>query len=57
MTAHTMTVNHASRRVMEKCGLMLIDTHPSPGLTDIPGAEQGEVVYALTRRQWEETAR
>jgi RimJ/RimL family protein N-acetyltransferase len=57
MTAHTMTVNRASRRVMEKCGLTLFDTHPSPGLPDIPGAEQGEVVYALTRRRWEETAR
>jgi RimJ/RimL family protein N-acetyltransferase len=57
MTAHTMTVNHASRRVMEKCGLALFDTHPSPGLPDIPGAEQGEVVYALTREQWEEAAR
>src|SRR5262249_26578029 len=57
MTARTMAVNHASRRVMEKCGLALAHTHPSPGLPDIPGAKQGEVVYALTRQQWEGSAR
>jgi RimJ/RimL family protein N-acetyltransferase len=57
MTAHTMTVNRASRRVMEKCGLTLVDTHPMREHSTIPGAHQGEVVYALTRRQWKENAR
>jgi RimJ/RimL family protein N-acetyltransferase len=56
MTARTMAVNHASRRVMEKCGLALADAHPSPSLPAIPGAERGEVLYALTRQQWEESA-
>ena len=52
VVAHTMAVNHASRRVMEKCGLRFVGSHPSAGLPDIPAAEQGEVEYALTREQW-----
>lgn len=52
VTAHTMAVNLASRRVMEKCGLSLVAAHPSGNLPDIPGAEQGEVEYALTRERW-----
>ena len=53
VVAHTMTVNRASRRVMEKCGLVFASVHDSPDLPAIPGAEQGEVVYALTREGWE----
>ncbi len=52
VVAHTMAVNHASRRVMEKCGLRFIRAYHSGGVPDIPGAEQGEVEYALTRTEW-----
>jgi RimJ/RimL family protein N-acetyltransferase len=50
--AHTMTVNAASRHVMEKCGLTLVGTIPYEGPFDIEGAEHGEVEYALTKREW-----
>jgi RimJ/RimL family protein N-acetyltransferase len=50
--AHTLTVNAASRRVIEKCGLVLARTFRSEQLPDMPGAEKGEVEYALTRDQW-----
>ena len=54
--AHTMTVNLASRRVMEKCGLTLVRTSPYEGADSdvIDGAEHGEVEYALTRSEWQE---
>jgi RimJ/RimL family protein N-acetyltransferase len=51
--AHTMTVNTASRRVMEKCGLSLVRTAPYEGDDVIEGSEHGEVEYALTRPEWE----
>ena len=51
--AHTMTVNAASRRVMEKCGLTLVRTTPYDGPDVIEGAEHGEVEYALTKSEWE----
>jgi RimJ/RimL family protein N-acetyltransferase len=50
---HTMTVNIASRRVMEKCGLTLVRTSPYEGADVIEGAEHGEVEYALTKPEWE----
>ena len=49
---HTMTVNTASRRVMEKCGLTLVRTTPYQGADAIEGAEHGEVEYALTKPEW-----
>jgi RimJ/RimL family protein N-acetyltransferase len=53
--AHTMTVNTASRRVMEKCGLTLARTTPydGPDADVIEGAEHGEVEYALTKPEWQ----
>jgi RimJ/RimL family protein N-acetyltransferase len=51
--AHTMTVNAASRRVMEKCGLTLVRTTPYDGPGPVEGAEHGQVEYALTRAEWE----
>ena len=51
--AHTMTVNTASRRVMEKCGLTLVRISLYQGTDDIEGAEHGEVEYALTEPEWE----
>lgn len=54
--AHTMTVNAASRRVMEKCGLTLVRTIPYQGADVIEGSEHGEVEYALTKPEWEARA-
>jgi RimJ/RimL family protein N-acetyltransferase len=51
--AHAMTVNAASRRVMEKCGLTPVGTTPYEGTFTIEGADQGEVEYALTKPEWE----
>ncbi len=53
---HTMTVNTASRRVLEKCGLTLVRTTPWEGLDAFEGSEHGEVEYALTRPEWEARA-
>jgi RimJ/RimL family protein N-acetyltransferase len=48
-----MTVNTASRRVMEKCGLTLVRTTTYDGPDIIEGSEHGEVEYALARPEWE----
>jgi len=50
---HTMAVNTASRRVLEKCGLTLVRTTPCEGPDVIEGSEHGEVEYALTKPEWE----
>jgi hypothetical protein len=41
---------------MEKCGLALVRSYHSGDVPDIPGADQGEVEYALTREQWQAAA-
>jgi RimJ/RimL family protein N-acetyltransferase len=51
--ADTMTVNTASRRVMEKCGLTLVRTTSYEGRDPIEGSEHGDVEYALTRPEWQ----
>ncbi|GGM31209.1 GNAT family N-acetyltransferase [Dactylosporangium sucinum] len=50
--AETMAVNAASRRVMEKTGLRHLATFFPDWPEPIPGAEHGEVQYALTRDEW-----
>jgi RimJ/RimL family protein N-acetyltransferase len=55
--AHTMAVNAASRRVLEKCGLTLVRTLPYKGPFEIEGAEHGEAEYALTKPEWEARGR
>lgn len=52
--AHTMTANAASRRVLEKCGLVYVRTvaFHDPG-DPIEGSAHGEVEYAVTRAEWE----
>ena len=50
--SQTMAVNQASRRVMEKIGLTYARTF-HPDAAPIPGSEEGEVEYALTRSQWQ----
>jgi RimJ/RimL family protein N-acetyltransferase len=47
--AETMAVNTASRRVMEKLGMRHARTEVREWDEPIPGWEQGEVVYELTR--------
>jgi RimJ/RimL family protein N-acetyltransferase len=51
--AETMAVNQASRRVMEKSGLQYLRTFHQEWPDALPGAEHGEVEYALTRAEWQ----
>ncbi|WP_329379272.1 GNAT family N-acetyltransferase [Streptomyces sp. NBC_01716] len=55
VTANTMTVNTASRRVMEKAGLLFVRTYAEEWPEVIEGSEQGDVEYALTRGEWRRT--
>lgn len=50
--ATTMAVNTASRRVMEKVGLRLVRLFHQSWPDPLPGSEEGEVEYALTREEW-----
>jgi RimJ/RimL family protein N-acetyltransferase len=50
--AETMVVNVASRRVMEKAGLRYVRTFHQEWPDPIPGDEEGDVEYALTRAEW-----
>lgn len=52
--AETMVVNTASRRVMEKCGMRHVRDFVADWPVRIPGDEQGDVEYAITREEWEE---
>ena len=57
VVASTMVVNTGSRRVMEKSGLQLVRTFHQDWPYPIPGDEQGDVEYAITREQWEQWER
>lgn len=50
--ALTMTVNLASRRIMEKTGLRLVKVFMEDWPDPIPGAEHGDVEYAMSRLDW-----
>ncbi|GDY31061.1 GNAT family N-acetyltransferase [Gandjariella thermophila] len=52
VVATTMTVNTASRRVLENAGLTLVRTFFAEWPEYLAGAEQGDVEYALTRMAW-----
>ncbi|MER7397075.1 GNAT family N-acetyltransferase [Streptomyces sp. NPDC000151] len=52
VTATTMAVNTGSRRVMEKCGLRYVRTFHEEWADPLPGAEHGDVEYALTAAEW-----
>ena len=54
VVAETMTVNQASRRVMEKAGLKLARTFHQPWPYPIEGDEFGDVEYALDRTGWQQ---
>lgn len=53
VTASTMTVHAASRRVMEKSGLVLVRHFIADWPVHIDGDEQGDVQYAITREEWQ----
>ena len=52
VVANAMAVNGASRRVMEKLGMRLVRTSHADWPVHIPGDEEGDVEYALTREEW-----
>jgi RimJ/RimL family protein N-acetyltransferase len=51
--AETLTVNVASRRVMEKARLRYVRTFHQEWPDRIEGEEHGDVEYALSRAEWE----
>jgi RimJ/RimL family protein N-acetyltransferase len=50
--AETMAVNEASRATMAAVGLRYVRTFTADWDFPIPGAEHGEVEYAITREEW-----
>ncbi|MFC4855293.1 GNAT family N-acetyltransferase [Actinophytocola glycyrrhizae] len=52
VVATTMAVHTGSRRVLEKAGLRHVRTFRADWPDPLPGAENGDVVYALTRPEW-----
>jgi RimJ/RimL family protein N-acetyltransferase len=52
VVAQTMTVNTASRRVMEKLGLHYVRTFHLDWPETIEGTEEGDVEYGLDRAEW-----
>lgn len=53
VVATTMTVNAASRRVLEKAGLTLVRIFFEQWPEPIEGGEHGDVEYAVTREVWQ----
>jgi RimJ/RimL family protein N-acetyltransferase len=51
--AETMTVNTASRAVMERCGMRFVRTFHLEWDDPIEGTEHGEVEYEITKAEWE----
>ena len=52
-----MTVNTASRAVMERCGMRYVRTFHLEWPEPIEGTERGDVEYELTRTDWERRKR
>lgn len=50
--AQTMSVNRPSRAVMERLGMRHVRTFHGSWDEPLPGAEEGEVEYAITREEW-----
>jgi RimJ/RimL family protein N-acetyltransferase len=50
--AMTMTVNERSWQVMRRLGMRHVQTFHVDYQDKVPGFEQGEVEYAVTRHQW-----
>lgn len=49
VVASTMAVNHTSRHVLQKVGLVHVITHVQEWDDPIPGWERGEAEYELIR--------
>jgi RimJ/RimL family protein N-acetyltransferase len=50
-----MFVNHGSRNIMDKLGMTLAATIPTPSdMEMIEGSEHGGVRYEITKEQWEQ---
>jgi len=54
VVAEAMAVNMASRRVMEKSGLKLVQTFHQPWPYRIEGDQFGDVEYALDKAGWQQ---
>jgi RimJ/RimL family protein N-acetyltransferase len=54
VVAETMAVNLASRRVLEKAGLILVRAFHQPWPHPIDGHQFGDVEYALDRAGWQQ---
>src|SRR5512133_3816705 len=54
--AQTLSVNAASRAVMDRVGLTYVRTFPTSITAPVEGVEDGEVEYEMTREQWERRA-
>lgn len=50
--AETMAVNEPSRRVMTRLGMRHLRTEHRSWDEPLPGADQGEVIYSITRENW-----
>lgn len=50
--AQTMSVNAASRAVLERTGLTYVRCFPTSRIAPVQDLEQGEVEYEITREQW-----
>jgi RimJ/RimL family protein N-acetyltransferase len=50
--AETMAVNEPSRRVMTRVGMRHLRTEYRSWDEPLPGADQGEVIYSVTRANW-----
>ena len=53
VVAETMAVHTASRRVMEKAGMRHVRSYRVDWPVRIPGDEEGDVEYAISRSEWE----
>lgn len=53
VTGQTMAVNTRSRAVMERCGMRHTRTFHLEWDDPLPGAEEGEVEYEITREEWQ----
>jgi RimJ/RimL family protein N-acetyltransferase len=53
VVAETMAVHTASRRVMEKAGMRHVRSFATDWPVRLPGDEEGDVEYAISRAEWE----
>jgi RimJ/RimL family protein N-acetyltransferase len=57
VTAQTMAVNERSRRVMDRCGMRCVRAFVEHFDDPLPGTDQGEVEYVITKADWLQTQR